>query len=508
MREKASHLGLIPLDERPANTRYPAMIAASAGADLRLPPLELLSAYRIPARHDALADWLRDNAADLDVLIVSLEMLGYGGLIASRTTAESAGAVLARLDLLRDLKRRHPDLTIYGFNLITRIPDYNGDVEEPPYWKQYGKALSRFSQLSDRALQGRAAADELAALRASIPAEHVTDFLWRRIRNHTVNLAALQMAAEGVFDLLVLSSDDTVPYGLASREKRWLAEWADRLTLGDRLLMYPGADEVGAVLTARVINVARSFTPRFAVSYAVPGGEDVVAPYEDGPVKITVERQVRAVGGTVTDGKADFFLAVNTPVERRGEFDPAYAEDERSTRLPYLVALVKEIARRQAQGEAVIVVDVAYPNGSDPVLIDLLREHIQLPELAAYGGWNTAANTIGTALAQACAARWAEMDVQRQAQERFLLHRFVEDWGYQHLVRAEIRAWLEAETGIAEATPATLADVQSRIADRLQALIAELPGFAGRWRMVPGSVRLPWARTFEVDFDLEPLEPC
>ncbi len=40
MREREQRLGLIPLDERPANTRYPAMIAASAGVDLRLPPPE------------------------------------------------------------------------------------------------------------------------------------------------------------------------------------------------------------------------------------------------------------------------------------------------------------------------------------------------------------------------------------------------------------------------------------------------------------------------------------
>ena len=26
--------------------------------------------------------------------------------------------------------------------------------------------------------------------------------------------------------------------------------------------------------------------------------------------------------------------------------------------------------------------------------------------------------------------------------------------------------------------------------------------FAGRWRITSGSVRLPWSRTFEVDFDL------
>ncbi len=272
--------------------------------------------------------------------------------------------------------------------------------------------------------------------------------------------------------------------------------------------MYPGADEVGAALAARAINAARGFTPRFVVSYAVPGGEEIVAPYEDGPVKITVERQVRAVGGTLIDGEADFFLVVNTPVERRGEFDPTCAESERSARLPFLDALVAEMERRQVAGQAVVVADVAYPNGADPVLIDLLQQRVCLPGLAAYGGWNTAANTIGVALAQACAAHGADTDARRQAQERFLLHRFVEDWGYQHLVRAEIRAWLEAETGVAEVTPAVLGAARSRIADCLQALIGELPGFAGRWRIVPDSVRLPWARTFEVDFDLEPLAPC
>ena len=42
-------IGLIPLDERPANTRYPAMIAAIAGVDLVLPPTDLLSSFRTPA---------------------------------------------------------------------------------------------------------------------------------------------------------------------------------------------------------------------------------------------------------------------------------------------------------------------------------------------------------------------------------------------------------------------------------------------------------------------------
>ena len=69
-------IGLIPLDERPVNTRYPAMIAHIADAELFLPPAELLSRYRIPARSAALAEWLHDLAPELDAIVVSFETLG------------------------------------------------------------------------------------------------------------------------------------------------------------------------------------------------------------------------------------------------------------------------------------------------------------------------------------------------------------------------------------------------------------------------------------------------
>lgn len=39
-------IGLVPLDERPANVRYPAMIAAIFGVDLVVPPAEAIGATR------------------------------------------------------------------------------------------------------------------------------------------------------------------------------------------------------------------------------------------------------------------------------------------------------------------------------------------------------------------------------------------------------------------------------------------------------------------------------
>ncbi|MDZ4720771.1 MAG: DUF4127 family protein [Roseiflexaceae bacterium] len=505
-------IGLIPLDERPVNTRHPMMIARIAGVELAMPPFAILSKQRTPANCVALAEWLQTEYGRLDALIVDLEMLAFGGLIASRTTTDPLAIAIARLDLLRELRATHPALPLLAFQVITRISNADDSIEEPLYWATYGTRLYRFSQLSDRALRGEAVQAQLAALRAEIPAEHMHDFLWRRHRNHTLNAAALHMLADGIFDLFVLSSDDTSAYGLGTREKAWLAELAGRLGLlddvsaitspVDQLLMYPGADEVGCVLLARQLNTNARRTPRIAPIYDDVAGAEITAPYEDGPARITIERQIRAVGGVLAaPDDADLVLAVVTPVPRRSEWSTEFAEAEREQRLPQLRALSAEIVRRVAIGQRVIVADIAYPNGADPVFFEVLRDVIDLRTLAGYGAWNTAGNTIGTALAQGCAALDATTPERKQAAEQFLLHHYLEDWGYQQVVRRQARDWLMQTIGHDDPTPELVAETASWIGERLSALIAELPGFAGRWRLT--NTRLPWNRTFEVDFDLE-----
>ena len=498
-------IGLLPLDERPVNTRYPQLVAQIAGAQVLLPPEQALSHFREPADIPALLDWLVAAAPELDALVVSFEMLGCGGLIASRTTDDSAGQILPRLQVLSRLREQFPKLPVFGFNLITRVSNANSAVEEPLYWASEGRQFYRFSQLLDQTEQGQDTGDELAALQAELPETHIQDFLQRRLRNHTVNLTTLHMLSRAELDLLVLSSDDTSPYGMPSSDKRLLTRWANRLNLWNHLLMYPGADEVGTALIARILNQQSGKKPTFEIQYAIPAGEMITAPYEDGPVSLTVERQVRAVGGyAVKPGEAaqaDFYLAVNPPVPRRSEWDPDFAVYERQERIPYYRTLTEHINQRLATGQAVIIADVAYPNGADPALIEVLFERVEISRLAAYGAWNTAGNTIGVALAQACASQFITLPEQKIAQQRFLLHRFLEDWGYQQVVRSEARSWLQDEFGSDEIQMGNESAVLEFINRGLQRCLDQIPGFSGL-KLKPGSIRLPWNRLFEVDFEI------
>jgi hypothetical protein len=462
---------LIPLDERPVNWRYPAMIATIAGATVVTPPPAFLPDRKQSADRAALSAWIKVTAPACDACVLCLETLTYGGLIASRISTEPAWAILRWLADVIDILP-HP---LYASNVITRISRYNDAFEEPDYWAEYGTRLHAYSLTE-------------AANGIDVPEAIKRDFLTRRARNHAINQTILAGAAQ--FDLLVMSSDDTAAGGLQARERDVLLEMRDRIGLIDRVLLYPGADEIGCTLTARLLN--RNKPPRVYVDYAVPGGEFVTAKYEDQPVHMTVAGQLAAVGAIRVDtpDSADLILLLNPPSSAGQEWEAVDQDHERAARAASLAGAVQRAAEAMRNGQRIAIADVAYPNGSDPILIDLLFSHLPIANLAAYGAWNTAGNTIGSVLA-ACVPLTDD-----EARRRFLAHRFLEDWGYQHMVRAEMR------TRYGEVSPDRLTEYTAEIAERLQSPLATLRIHGLDYTLV--SVTLPWGRFFEVDFELNP----
>ena len=496
------NIGLIPLDERPVNTRLPQMIGAIGGAQVHLPPAEALPRFRQSADPVALRAWLEQSAPTFDALVVSFETLGYGGLISSRISDEGAGEILQRLAFLSQLKRTYPRLKLYGFSVITRISRHDDATEEPHYWAQYGSRIFRFSQAQHRFELGQDTGTELESLRAEIPVEHLADFLKRRARNFAVNQAGLRLLADGTLDWHVITSDDTSQYGLGSKDKALLAQMAQMMQVTPRLLMYAGADEVASVLVARLLNDMHQRRPSYEVRYIVPDGASVIAPFEDVPVEQTVARQIEAVGGRIVEDGGDIVLVVNPPVHAEAEWVEDYPDETSAReRLRYYEHAIAKGWEWLQAGRQVALADVAYANGASHALLNRLNEALFLLDLCAFGAWNTAGNTLGTVIAQASMSLLAHTPSAQAANRRLVAHRLIEDWGYQTLARTHTRDWLEARSGVRDVGLVDAEDARAYIADELDKFVA--------WAGLPyqvTEVRLPWQRTFEVDFDLQALE--
>ena len=506
-------IALVPLDERPVNTRYPEMLAAIGGATLLLPPPEIRGLGRRPAPVEAVGRWLREAAQTASAAIVSCEFLGCGNLIASRISQSSAAEVLSRLNLLPEINTHCP---VHAFSLITRVPNSDDCVEEPTYWAEWGTTFYRYAQLTHQAEQGELAdGEELTRVESILPVDLKADWLTRRLRNHTVSLGLLDLAARGQVTSLRLTSDDTSPHGFPSRERDWLQSWQRLIgpALTTRVMMHPGADEVGSALLAKVLLESEGKLPRVWPLYSMPGDQALVAPYEDRPVRETVEGQIAACGCILASSAetADILLGVATPSPRRTDYRPEFLESDRAECTGAYRRFLADLAEWSRRGLPVALADVAYPNGSDPLLSELLLSGecpLSPGQLCAYGAWNTAGNTLGVVIAQAaCTLLIGENPDRAHAQRVFLAHRFLEDWGYQLQVRREARAeatrlWGRPEPAAGD--EAELAMLCAFIEKRLSVLLAELQrqGIGIGLTLTLGSVRLPWERTFEVDFSL------
>ncbi|MFF9505192.1 DUF4127 family protein [Streptomyces sp. NPDC014656] len=488
-------IALLPLDDRPACARLPAQIAAVAGARTLVPPAALMPRLREPGDADGLGKWLEATARSADAAVVSLETLGHGGLIASRTRATTVAQVAARWEVLRRIAA-----PVHGVTLVTRTPDSQDAMEEPEYWDPHGPALHRLSAALHRA-EERGEPDGLEAARKAVPQEVRSDFARRRLRNHALNLTALELAAEGVFESLVVGADDTAPWAVATAELRQLGLWRTRLEADERVAVRPGADEATSTLVARTLLGLLDAGPvTVRIEAADASGLDQVAPYENVPVGRTAAGQVEACGAVLQDDDADLVLLVHTP-DGDGDWATGPLPKRHAAAEGTAQALAERAAAYVREGRAVAVADCAQPNGADPLLAAALLRTGTAHRLTAYAGWNTAGNTLGTVVAHAVtavAARRAGRFDER-AHLDLLAHRFVEDHGYMTRLRAEVRAGLGSVPGRHDHVPEDH-PARARLAAGLGAYAARLPGF--RARVDPGSVHLPWHRTFEVDFDV------
>ncbi len=500
--EQRVRFALLPLDDRPVNVLLPLDVARIAGVEVHTPPVELLPNYRDPGDTAQLSAWLLDRAQDPHTshLIVSLDMLCFGGLIASRISDDTSVEVLGRLEVLRHIRSMRPELKISAVSLVMRASDSYSAAEEPEYWAQYGRELHRLGgDIHRLASESTASLDSRGA---EIPKWVVSDFARRRIRNHTLNLSALTLVEEGTIDFLALTSDDTSEFSAGSAEQEWLRHWIHFLPGSDRVLMYPGADEVGSVLVARAVSEHFGVSTSIRIVCPEPGGLDIVPPFENTPLATSIRRQIAAVGARETLSEADVLLVIHAPdPDRHDMFNgpPAIAHQAVAERT---VAAVRDALETNS---AVALADVRFSNGCDPALVHALRDAGQLEKLTSFGGWNTAGNTLGGVIATAVAATVGSTcgTLNTMALQQAILTRLLDDFGYQSVVRPSVDGQLFTDQ-FPVSDDAQLGCAESEIHRRLSHLMeSELP--FENW--VLHHLSLPWRRSFEVTLGLERARP-
>ncbi|WP_022891269.1 DUF4127 family protein [Agromyces subbeticus] len=474
---------LVPLDERPVSIELPGLIAAIAGAQVVAPPAACRPVIRAAGDVDAIPAWLQSASADADGVVASLEGLGFGGLIPSRIGAEPVEQVLDRWAVLRTI-----DLPVHASVVVPRTPDSDDAFEEPEYWADWGSRLHVLS--SDLG-----STDTVVIATTDVPEPVRADWLSRRLRQHTLGLAALGLVGDGVIARLIAGVDDAVAGSLSAAAQRDLAAWSSRLGLDDRVVVGPGADETAAVLTARLIVDRAGVTPRVVIRCADDDGLARVAPYETGSVLDTARGQLRAAGATtVDDGEAEATLVVHAP---QGDGDWAVAPPA-STDADAAARTVALVRRELEAGRAVAVADVAQPNGADPELVRALLETGLFGRLDGFAAWNTAGNTIGTVaahLAVALAAR-ATGTYDQRAAARHLRLRLIEDAAYMSGARARFRR----ERGSRPDRHDRIDDVSAasaRLAELLNEALDDL-GASQVAAITPDQIGFPWARSFEI----------
>jgi hypothetical protein len=491
---------LLPLDDRPVNLDAPAQLAAVAGERLLTPPRELLGRFLRPGQPDELLEWLHHSAPAARAAILSLDMLAYGGLVASRSPAVAANEALRRLGTLRELKARRPELRLLAFNVIMRLTITGADPET----RAAGRDIFRYSELRDQAerLGDAEAARELGTVEARIPQRLLEAYLAARARNHAVNRAALELLADGVLDFLALVQEDTAPAGLHVSEQRALTALAEERAAPERWRLYAGTDEAAMTLPARQVLDEADLPFPVAAHFRDDAAADYPALFEDVPLRETVRRHIDAAGGafaaegltlaahTFAPPQPDLFELPPLPAPT---WDAALAHFPRTNVGTWLAGLPAPPA----------VADLAYCNGGDPHLLAALLER-SAEEIYSYAGWNTAGNTLGTALAHAALrsvalARGTDAALERAHREALLV-RVLDDGLYQPI----IRGWAMARAEEMGASPLNLGPaapaIEAQVDEALHALWADLraryPLAAALDR--PFRATLPWGRLFEV----------
>jgi hypothetical protein len=451
--------------------------------------------------------------AKYDAVVLSTDMIAYGGLIASRTDRSSTNLALKRLAELERLRRTAPNTKFYGFSAVMRLaPTATKDTES---WML---DLARYAVESEKYRTERttARATTLRNLKARIPKGEIEKYEAVRTRNVAIQQHLVKLTGTGVFDYLIFGQDDAQVEGPHVRETLRLKATVAGVGVGSRVYFAEGIDQHSNILVSRALIDSAGWSPRVRIVFADDDAKRRVAAYESETIDVSLRDQLLVSGATpVGENESfDYSLYVNTP-------------DSSTVRMKvFLDSLRTEVD----QGFPVAVADINLGKSgtADPALFNVVTENGRAVRLLAYAGWNTAGNTMGTAIPAAnvyLLARKEQVDplVREVALRKFVLHRLVNDFEYHTFVRPEAYAMVKQMPNSTKAEASgddyerlnkyVSEDMKKRLIEQFGAQLRGTRFYVGAKQYEIVGLKdvvafLPWPRAYEVrlEFDVETRE--
>lgn len=487
------------------------MIAKMAGVRVDMPPTELLGRFTTPGKPEEILDWLdSQDFSDVIAMVASADMVAYGGLIQSRLNQTSLAAAQKRLDRLSAIRRKHSEALFFAYSAIMRLTPTA--TKAAAAWRLQ---LARYEETKDRYRRDPSKANrrQLMDLTARVPAAEIQRYEATRARNHQLQRTLLTLVKDKTLDYLILGQDDAQPYGPHILEQQYLRTLVQRDMTGGKVYLCEGIDQLGNVLISRALLRHFDWIPKVRVVFSDNAGMAKIANYESKIVALSLQDQLLASGASpaLTGFDFDYTLYLNVPEPRTGELDQ------------FIDALKEDVD----QGFPVAVADInlGKDGTADPRLFAALWENTRIMKLLSFAGWNTAGNTMGTAIPAANAyllSRRLQNDPlgREVAQREFLLHRFVNDYAYHKFTRPAAYQMIDAmpkasrEETYGSDFDKVDAFVRQDLGGRLQDYFKDQ--FLGR-RFFAGTsqyevsgldrvrIFLPWPRAFEVQLELRIL---
>ena len=410
----------IPIDNRPITYSLTKQIAdVNKSLELELPKRELLGGLTTKANAQEILSWLK-NEETPDLIILSLDTIVYGGLVSSRrgkeTYDEIKSSIFSLKEILLDKKEKNKNLKILATSSIMRISNNNVNEEEKEYWDKYGEKLFRCSYEFHKN----------GSVKTDVPKEILEDYLNTRKRNFEANKIYLNLVEEKIFDYLIYSKDDTGEFGFNVMEAEFFENEIKKRKLNANIKT--GADEIPLGLLLR--GITEDIPLKIKIVYANPDSTDKISRYEDISVKKCVEAQIKLglKNGELTNNNPDLILYANNFENKQGDLVFQDIINSSKNELPNFE-------------KPFIIADINNANGSDNKLVENILEKSLDEKFLGYSGYNTSANTIGSALCLGVISYLAKKEnlLNENAFKKVLAIRFLDDWGYQANERTKVQ---------------------------------------------------------------------